>query len=210
MDVGRSTFTAPRILLALAALLGMQQPSHAGRFNKVLSVGDRAPAWAELVGVDDRKHSLADLKQAKAVVVIFTCNHCPVATAYQDRFARLTKDYEAKGVAVVAISVSRDTADSLEKMRARAKEKAYSFPYLQDLTQDIGRRYGATRTPQLFVLDGERKIAYMGALDDDNDAEAAKKHYVLAALDAVLAGKKPEVTETRPRGCEIEWAEAGK
>jgi peroxiredoxin len=150
---------------------------------------------------------LADLKDAKAVVVIFTCNHCPVATGYQDRFVRLAKDYEGKGVAVVAISVSRDPGDSLEKMKARAREKGYNFPYLQAPSQAIGRRYGATRTPQLFVLDAERKIAYMGAMDDDNDDDAAKKHYVRDALDAVLAGKKPEVTETRPRGCEIEWAE---
>ena len=91
-------------------------------------------------------------------------------------------------------------------MKARARERVFNFAYLQDPTQEMGRRYGATRTPQLFVLDGDRKIAYMGALDDDNDAEGAKKHYVRNALDAVLAGKKPEMTESRPRGCEIEWA----
>src|SRR5205823_4166231 len=119
-----------------------------------------------------------------------------------------TKDYAAKGVAVVAISVSREPTDSLEKMKTRARERGFNFVYLQDPTQDIGRRYGATRTPQVFVLDGERKIAYMGAVDDDNDARAAKKHFVRDTLDAVLAGKKPETTETRPRGCEIEWVDA--
>jgi peroxiredoxin len=212
----RSSHSAFRIrrtaiaLIAIIVLLGWPQPSRAGRFNKVLSVGDAAPAWSDLAGVDGRKHSLADLKAAKAVVVIFTCNHCPVATAYQPRLVRLTKDYAARGVAIVAISVSRDGADTLKKMKARAKEEGYPFPYLQDLSQAIGRRYGATRTPQFFVLDGERKVAYMGALDDDNDAQAAKTHYVRAALDAVLAGKRPAVTETRPRGCEIEWAEDGK
>src|SRR5262245_9934037 len=140
------------IVLMLATLLGLAPRAHAGRFNKVLSVGDQAPAWADLAGVDDRKHSLADFKEAKAVVVIFTCNHCPVATAYQARFARLARDYQGRGVAIVAISVSRQADDSLEKMKARAKEQGYRFPYLQDLTQDTGRRYGTTRTPQLFVL----------------------------------------------------------
>lgn len=195
---------------ALACMLCLQAVAPAGRFNKAIDVGDRAPAWADLPGIDGRKHSLADLQRAKAVVVIFTCNHCPVAAGYEERFIRLTKDFEAKGAAVVAINVSREPADSLEKMKARARERGFNFPYLQDATQEIGRRYGATRTPQIFVLGaqrkGERQIAYMGAWDDDNDATAATKHYVRDALDAVLAGKRPATAETRPRGCEIEWA----
>jgi len=193
------------IIAALVALALAQQPSLAGRFNKVLSVGDAGPAWTDLPGVDDRKHGLADLKDAKAVVVVFSCNHCPVATAYEDRLIALAKYYRDKGVAFVAISVSLDPSDDLEKMKVRAREKVYNFPYLHDATQEIARRYGATRTPQVFVLDGKRKIAYMGAVDDDNEAEAAKKHYLRDALEAALAGKKPPVTETRPRGCEIGW-----
>jgi peroxiredoxin len=179
----------------------------AGKFNKQLNVGDMAPTWEKLPGVDGKSHSLSDLAAAKAVVVIFTCNHCPVAQAYEERFKRLTADYRDRGVAVVAISVSRFPADDFPHMQQRAAEQGFNFAYLHDATQDIGRKFGATNTPQVFVLNAERKIAYMGAFDDSwDDADAVREPYVRWALEAVLSNKLPDITETRQIGCTIEYA----
>lgn len=186
---------------------GLATPVEAGKFNKVLNIGDAAPHWENLPGVDGQTHALSDLKASKAVVVIFTCNHCPVAQAYEERFKQLTAAYRERGVAVVAISVSRFPADDFPHMQARAKEQGYNFAYLYDRSQEIGRRYGATNTPHVFVLNADRKIAYMGAFDDSwDDVDAVREPYVRLALDAVLAGKTPEITETRPIGCSIEYA----
>jgi peroxiredoxin len=139
--------------------------------------------------------------------VIFTCNHCPVAQACEDRFKQLTGDFKSRDVAVVAISVSRFAADDFPKMQARAKEREFNFPYLQDPSQEIGRKYGATNTPQVFVLNRERKIVYMGAFDDNWEfADEVQEPHARRAVEAVLAGKTPDVTETRPVGCSIEYA----
>jgi peroxiredoxin len=185
-------------------------PASAGKFNKVLSVGDAAPEWKELEGIDAKPHSLADLKDSKAVVVVFTCVHCPVARGYEGRLIEFAKEYTERGVAVVAISVSLRPEDGLEKMQARAKASGYNFPYLHAPTQDIARRYGATNTPQFFLLgesdeSGQRKIAYMGAFDNNNDPVLVENQFLADAVDALLARKKPPRTETRPRGCEIEY-----
>jgi peroxiredoxin len=191
----------PAVVLAIAS--GVD----AGKFNRQLSIGDAAPAWEKLPGVDGKEHSLSDLASAKAVVVIFTCNHCPVAQACEERIKKLTSDFKDQGVAVVAISVSRFPADDFPKMQARAKEQGFNFAYLHDASQEIGRKYGATNTPHVFVLNSERKIAYMGAFDDDwQDAENVKEPYTRWAVEAVLAGKTPEIAETRQQGCTIEYA----
>jgi peroxiredoxin len=175
------------------------------KFNSVLAIGDKAPDWENLPGVDGKPHSLADYRDAKAVVIVFTCNHCPVAKMHEDRLIDLAKKY-AKDVQVVAISVSRSPADGLDKMKTRASEKGFPFPYLYDETQKTGRSYGATATPHFFLLDGERKIAYMGAFDDSTFEPAkAEKHYLVDALKAVLAGKEPRVRESLQRGCAIDY-----
>jgi peroxiredoxin len=195
------------LIAAVAAVFFASASCQAGKFNRQLSIGDAAPAWEKLPGVDGKQHSLSDLSSSKAVVVIFTCNHCPVAQACEERIKQLTSDFKDKGVAVVAISVSRFPADDLPKMQARAKEQGYNFAYLQDASQEIGRKYGATNTPHVFVLNAERKIAYMGAFDDDwQDAESVKEPYTRWAVEAVLAGKTPEIAETRQQGCTIEYA----
>jgi peroxiredoxin len=195
------------LLAVIAAAIGSSDLARAGKFNEKLSVGDAAPAWEKLPGVDGKSHSLSDLKSAKAVVVIFTCNHCPVAQACEERFKKLTTDFKDRGVAVVAISVSQYDPDDLPHMQERAKEQGFNFAYLQDASQEIGRKYGASSTPHVFVLNGERKIAYMGALDDNwEDAAEVKEPYTRRAVEAVLAGKMPEVTETRQQGCTIEYA----
>jgi len=196
-----------RAITLCAAVLCWITFAQAGKFNKALSVGDAAPAWEGLPGVDGKTNALADLKDAKAVVVIFSCNHCPVAQAYEERIQQLTKDFKDRGVKLVAISVSRFPQDDFAKMHAHAKERSFNFPYLQDLSQETGRRYGATNTPQVFVLNAEKKIVYMGAFDDAWDApDEVKEPYTRLAVEAVLAGKTPEVQETRQVGCTIEYA----
>jgi peroxiredoxin len=174
------------------------------KFNKVLTVGDKAPEWADLPGVDDRTHSLADYRDAKAVIIVFTCNHCPVAKLYEARLIELAKNYE-KEVQVVAISVSHNGADSFEKMKIRAAESNLPYPYLYDESQESAKRYGATATPHFFLLDGARKIAYMGAFDDNFDSKKVEKDYLIDAVNAVLAGKEPRVRESLQRGCPIDF-----
>ena len=194
------------VAAVLAACVASSQFAFAGKFNKQLSIGDAAPAWEKLPGVDGKEHSLSDLKAAKAVVVIFTCNHCPVAQACEERIKQLAADFKGR-VAVVAISVSQYEPDDLPHMKERAKAEGFNFAYLRDGSQEIGRKFGASNTPHVFVLNGERKIAYMGAFDDAwEDAEAVKEPYTRRAVEAVLAGKTPEVTESRQQGCTIEYA----
>jgi peroxiredoxin len=199
-----TAFTAFCALLAAVGGLSHVAGAAKTKFNKVVSVGDAAPDWADLPGVDDKTHSLADYREAKVVVVVFTCNHCPVATMYEERLMEFARKYEQK-VQVVAISVSHNGADGLAKMKARASEKGFPYPYLYDESQKSARRYGATVTPHFFVLDGNRKIAYMGAFDDNFERDKIEKHYLAGAVEAVLAGKEPPVKESLQRGCAIDY-----
>jgi len=183
----------------------------AGKFNRQLSVGDAAPAWEGLRGVDGQLYSLAAWKDVPAVVVVFFANRCPVAEAYEQRLLQLTADFRDRGVRVIAVSVSHHASDRFEKMQQRAHERRWTVPYVQDLTQDIARKYGATTTSQVFLLNAERKIAYMGAIDDQwKDAAKVETPYLRDALTAVLAGKPVDIAETRPLGCEIEYLDAKK
>ena len=177
----------------------------AAQYNKVIDIGDKAPAFANLQGVDDKEYGLDQFKKAKAIVLVFTCNHCPVAQAYEDRLIALQDEYGDKGAQVLAVSVSKDESDSLENMKERAESEKFNFPYLHDASQKSGQAYGAAVTPHVFVLDSERKIAYMGAIDDNQNPEKVTKHYLRDAIDAVLAGKAPETTETRQFGCGIHY-----
>jgi peroxiredoxin len=192
------------ILAATVMLSGLALCAAAGTFNRKLDVGDPAPVWKPLPSVAGQARGFEDYREAKVLVVAFTCNHCPVANSYEERFKAFVKDFEPRQVKFVAISVSHEPADSLEKLRERARQQGYNFDYLQDLSQQTGRDYGATVTPHLFVLDSQRKIAYMGAFDDNwQNAEAVEESYVRNAVDALLAGKRPEVTESRQTGCGI-------
>lgn len=173
--------------------------------QKKLAVGDQAPAWKDLVGVDDQKHSLGEHADAKAVAVVFTCNHCPVAQAYEDRLLAIADDYQDKGVEVVAINVSNMDKDKLPAMKTRAEEKGFTFDYLYDPSQKIGRDFSATVTPHVFLLDDDRNIAYIGAIDDNMNAEKASKHYLRDAIEAVLTGSKPQTDVTKPMGCGIAY-----
>ncbi len=208
--------TAASKLAAVVAACFLMAAVHSGtveaakaKFNKVVVVGEKSPDWNELPGVDGERHGLGDYSEAKAVVVVFTCNHCPVAKMYEDRLIELSRKY-GKQVQVVAICVSHVAADRLDKMKIRAKEKEFPFAYLYDESQESARRFGATVTPHFFLLDGTRKIAYMGAFDDNFDVEKVEKHYLVDALEALLDEKEPRVKESLQRGCAIGYESANR
>jgi peroxiredoxin len=186
-------------------LTALPGPAGAAKFNRKVDVGQPAPKFVGLMGIDGKSHSLDDYKSAKVIVIAFTCNHCPVAQMYEDRFMRFANAQKKRGVVFLAISSSLLPPDSLEKMRERASQKGFGFPYLSDPTQEIGKAYGATVTPQLFVLDRERNIAYMGKFDDDIEPEKVQRSYVREAVHALLDGKRPDPSETRATGCGIEY-----
>ena len=177
----------------------------AGEYNPTLNIGDAAPAWTNLPGIDGKTHALADLKDKKLVVVVFTCNSCPVAGDYEDRIIAFAQRHAAD-VAVVAINVNRVPEDSLEKMKERAQAKSYPYPYIYDETQQIAKAYGATFTPEFFVLSPERKIVYMGGMDDNSNPAEVKHNYLEPAVTAALTGAKPATPETVARGCRIRYA----
>ena len=192
-------------LLLIAAAAGSVQ---AGKFNRQASLGQMAPSFDRLPATGGHNYSLADFAAARLVVVVFTANHCPIAAAYDARLVAIDKDYGPRGVQLVAISCSQLEQDALEPMRERAKSSGFKFPYLYDATQAVGRAYGASVTPEVFVLDGQRRLAYLGAIDDQwNDADAVKQAYLRDALDALLAGRTPTVAETKPIGCPIDYAQ---
>ena len=171
----------------------------------VFKVGDPAPTFTDLIGVDDKKHSLDEFKDAKAIAVVFTCNKCPVAVMYEDRLNAYQKDYADKGVQVIAINVNNAEPDKLPAMKVRAEEKGFAFPYLYDESQKSAREYGAEVTPHVFLLDTERKLVYKGPIDDNMEEAQVTKAYLREATDAVLEGKPVEVTELKASGCGIQY-----
>ena len=196
----------PRLAIGvLVALLGLSGSAEAGKYNRVLDIGDPAPAWKDLPDTEGNLRSLDDLRDRDAVVVVFTCNSCPYAVDVEDRLISLANECRERDVAVVAINVNRVEADSPEAMKERAEEKGFTFPYLYDESQQIAKQYGATTTPECYVLDGDRHVAYMGSLDDSPDGKSVTRRHVAEAIDAVLDGKTPELTETVPIGCRIRF-----
>jgi peroxiredoxin len=173
--------------------------------------GDEAIHF-ELKNIDGKLMSFKDFSNAKGFIIIFTCNHCPYAVAYQERIVALDKMYKPKGYPVIAINPNDPAAypdDSFENMQIRAKEKGFTFPYLLDETQLIAKTYGATKTPHVYVLTKVGKkmvVKYVGAIDDNyQDATAVKDKYVENAVNSLLEGKDPVVTETKAIGCSIKW-----
>lgn len=191
------------IVTALGAAPGA--PASAAKFNRKVDVGKPAPEWKGLAGVDGRKHCLDDYKKASVLIIAFTCNQCPVSQLYEDRFIHLMKEYKPHDVALVAISCSLLPPDRLEKMKERAKKMRFNYDYLWDPTQQTGKDYGATVTPQVFVLDQNRNIAYMGRFDDNIEPDKVQREYVQDAVRALLSGKRPDPNETRATGCGIEY-----
>lgn len=194
------------VVVVLSTLLIVGATS-AGEFNKTLSIGDDAPSWSNLEGTDGKKHSLDDLKEHDVVVVVFTCNSCPVAVIYEDRIIAMAKEHagEDSSVAVVAINVNTGSDDALPAMKARAEKKKFPFAYLYDPSQEIARQFGANYTPEYFVLDQDRKVVYMGAMEDKIPPGEPTKQYLADAIRAVVAGKQPPISETRAVGCRIKF-----
>ena len=193
------------LLLAAAWQPGHATLAEAGKFNSVLKVGQKAPEWTGLLGVDGKRHSLGDFRDARGVLLVFLSNRCPMTRAYEARLKKLASKYRKQGLRVVGVSIGHAATDRLEKMIARSALSKYNFPYCIDLTQQLGRRYGATCTPHAFLLDSRRRVAYMGAIDDNVAPAKIEFHYLRDAVGAVLAGKRPEVTETLQKGCEIKY-----
>jgi thiol-disulfide isomerase/thioredoxin len=196
-----------KVLLSLAVVSLVSVSAFAGEFNKVISVGDKAPVISGLPAIqngEETSFSLSDVKE-DVVVVVFLANHCPAVKGYEDRLIEFTAAYKDKGVKVVGISVSLSDEDKIPGIKDYTKEHKSNYVYAYDETQAIGKAYGAVVTPQFFVLDKERKIRYTGALDDNGREDKVKETYLKNAVDAVLAGKTPAVQETRAKGCGISY-----
>lgn len=195
-------------VLAVIGALGIPVSAMAGKFNPVLSPGDSAPAFAGLEGVDGKKHSLEDFSKAEVIVLAFTCNSCPYAVDLEDRLIALSKEFETTPDKCVLVAIGSNTipADALEAMTQKAKEKKFPFVYLHDASQKVAKDFGATRTPEIFVFNKERKLVYQGMFDDSPDGKKVTISYVKQAVTETLAGKTPAVQETAPVGCLIRFA----
>src|ERR1700686_4052944 len=197
----------------LAAICPAAQPP------ETLKIGSPAPDF-NLPGVDGEKHSLASYREADVLVIVFTCNHCPTAQAYEDRIKRLAADYRKKNVALVTISPNdppavrldemgwTDVGDSLDEMKIRAKDHAFNFLYLFDGTdQKVTLAYGPVATPHVFIFDRSRKLRFVGRIDNPEDPRRATTHETRDAIEALLAGRPVPVEVTKTFGCSIKWAE---
>ncbi len=202
-----------KILLTLA-VVALAVPVFADHYNTALKIGDKAPAFEGIPAVapngEQTSLSLSDLKE-DVVVLVFLANHCPAVQAADDRIIEFANDYKDKPVKVVGVSVNDIDQDKLPGIKSHVKEKKIPYVYGYDESQAIGHAYGATNTPHFFVLDKERKIRYIGAMDDNvMDESKVTKHYLRDAVDALLAGKTPPVEETRAQGCGVKYTKSSK
>jgi peroxiredoxin len=193
-------------------MTGLQVLSEARASDDVqvreLEIGDPAPGFEELLGVDGRRYGMSSFADARVLVVIFTSNRCPTVKAYQERLNALRVDYGSRGVQLVAIN-SNDPHlypdESYERMVEFARESGYDFPYLQDEGQNVGRAYGARRTFHAFALDERRRVRYQGRFDDSRLSERVTSPDLRNALDDMLAGGEPRVASTKPFGCSLDY-----
>jgi peroxiredoxin len=204
-----------RVVISLMlALAGWAQESH-----PILPLGSPAPNF-ELPGVDGAMHRLADYSSSPVLVVIFTCNHCPIAQMYERRITQLAADYQYRGVAVVAIQPndpkaitideldSSDLSDSLNEMKIRAQYKHLTYPYLYDgETQSVADAYGPQATPHVFVFDRDRRLRYEGRMDDSYRTQLVKTHEARDAIEALLAQREVAVKHSGVFGCSTKWKE---
>lgn len=191
------------LVFTLASAFGLKNISEGYK------IGDKATDF-KLKNVDEKMVSLSDYKSAKGFIVIFTCNHCPYSVAYEDRIIALDKKYKEKGYPVIAINPNNpeiSKGDDFASMQQRAKNKGFTFPYLFDNEQNIYPKYGATRTPHVFLLNKENEyliVEYIGAIDNNSqDENAVTEKYIENAVDALLEGKKPALNNTKAIGCTI-------
>ena len=192
------------ILVFASALVGRAQ---SGGYK----VGDKAADFS-LKNVDGATVSMAGNAAAKGYIVVFTANACPFAQAYEGRLVALHHKYAPQGYPVIAINANdpgASPADAYDKMQERASQKAFPFPYLADASQDVARAFGATRTPQVFILtrqNGGYVVQYTGAIDDNSQNPAdVHQRYAEDAMTAVLAGKPVPTPVTKPAGCTVKW-----
>jgi peroxiredoxin len=198
------------VILPLFSVLAAEDP-------QPLAIGAVAPPFS-LPGTDGKTYSLDDFKSANFLVIVFTCNHCPTAQAYEDRIKQLASDYQKKNVALIAISPNdplsvrldemgyTDLGDSFDDMKIRAKDKQFNFPYLYDgENSEVSMKYGPQATPHVFIFDKERKLRYSGRIDDGEKPGTAKTHDTRAALDNLVAGQPVAVEKTKTFGCSIKW-----
>jgi peroxiredoxin len=171
------------------------------------AVGDVVPAFT-LPDTEGAEHTVPAPEAPPATVLVVTCNHCPYVVAWNPRLRAVAEDYAPRGVRFLAISANdaeRYPADSLEHMRRFARDQDWPMPYLYDESQDVARALAAERTPHVFVLDAEHRLAYKGAPDGDHTDPSQNASWLRAALDAVLSGERPERPETDARGCTVKW-----
>ncbi len=205
----------------LACALAVHAPAAAadGPSVPTLAIGSAAPDF-DLAGVDGKRYSLASFAQAKVLVLVFTANHCPTAQAYEERIERLHADFAPRGVAVVLVSPNdplalrldeqgyTDLGDTLADMKVRAKDRGWTFPYLYDgETEAMSRQYGPVATPHVFVFDVERKLRFVGRVDDGENPAKVTTSDARNAIEAVLAGKPVPVETTKVFGCSVKWSD---
>ncbi len=188
--------------------------------HKTLEIGSKAPDF-KLPGIDGKMYNLSSFSKSKILVILFTCNHCPTAQAYEERMIALTKNYSPQGVAVVAIMPNdaksvqlnelgyADVGDTFEEMKQHAKSKHFNFPYLYDgETEAVSKMYGPIATPHIFIFDKDRKLRYQGRIDDVEKPSGTPKNLdAQNALEDMLAGREVAVKTTKVFGCSIKWAE---
>ncbi len=176
--------------------------------SKGMPIGTPAPAFS-LPGVDGKTYSLDSFEDAELLVVVFTCNHCPYAKACEDRLIAIQRDYQDRGVQLVAINPNDDEKypdDSFAKMKERAASKGFNFPYLRDETQEVARAYDAACTPDIFVFDRDRKLVYNGRIDDNwQEPEKVTRRDLREVLDATLEGRTVDFEHVPSMGCSIKW-----
>ena len=194
-------------------------PAAEGPTVPTLAIGAKAPDF-DLPGVDGKRYTLASFAKAKVLVLVFTANHCPTAQAYEERIEKLHADFSGRGVQVVLVSPNdplalrldeqgwSDLGDSFGEMKIRAKDRGWTFPYLYDgETEAMSRQYGPVATPHVFVFDSERKLRYVGRVDDNENPAKATTADARNAIEAVLAGRPVPVETTKVFGCSVKWAD---
>ncbi len=212
--------TVPKLICSFLLLFSVV--SEAQSKPQPLEIGASAPAF-ELEGVDGKKHSLQDYSDARLLAVIFTCNHCPTAQAYEQRIKRISEDYDDEKLQVVAISPNdpralrpdelrySDLNDTFEGMKIRAQQRNFNFPYLYDGDrQEVSNKYGPAATPHAFLFDRQRKLRYQGAIDDNENPEKVEKNFFRKAIDALLNGEEVPEQTTKVFGCSIKWEKKRK
>lgn len=174
-----------------------------------LALRSEAPSFA-LRGVDGAEHTRESYADAELLVLVQSCNHCPYVQGWEGRMKAIQRDYGERGVRLVAVNsndAARSPGDSFDEMVARAAREEFNFDYLHDPGQGVAAALGSERTPEVFVFDRGRRLAYHGAIDDNRDETLVGAHYLRDALDALLSGGSPATSETPAVGCTVKWAE---